>query len=68
MLAAMLVVGAHDIRWTVLLAAQMALLKSPRWGEAAAAASAAAFLAAGLAILGGWWSPPLRALRDFCGL
>lgn len=67
MIVVMVLVGLHDILWMSVLAAAMIAQKNLRWGGAFAALSSVMLTAAGVAMLAGWWTPPLLSLVTLCG-
>lgn len=68
MIVLMLVVGMNDMVWLLVLAVLMAAQKHPAWGSGLNGATASTLAGGGIAILAGWWSPPLLGLRALCGV
>lgn len=67
MIALMFVVGMNDVVWLLVLALLMAAQKHHAWGHGLNVTTAVALGSGGVAILAGWWSPPLLGLRALCG-
>ena len=67
MIAVMFVVGMNDLVWLLVLALLMAAQKHHTWGRGLNVTTAVALGSGGVAILAGWWNPPLLGLRALCG-
>jgi predicted metal-binding membrane protein len=67
MIVLMFVFGMHDLFWMAGLALLMVVQKHAVWGRRIALPMAAILMVAGVAIVAGWWSVPLRSLRALCG-
>ena len=67
MIVIMFVVGMGDVRWLAAMALLMVTQKNTHWGSVIAHISAVGLVAAGGAILVGWWEPDLLSLRELCG-
>ena len=63
----MLLLGVHDVFWTLALALMMAIQKNVAFGARLAAPLAVVLVAAGVAIAVGAWRPALDGLRILCG-
>jgi predicted metal-binding membrane protein len=64
----MLLLGVHDVFWTLALALVMAVQKNVTFGARLATPFAVILLAAGIAIAVGIWRPELVGLRVLCGV